>query len=289
MKKYDDPKEYKEALLSPHIIPQKIMKDITIPESVFKYRQFGDYLYDSLGGKVFFSLPSKINANDPDDCIVWIDKQKCVEHIMDICACEERLARYFYHMLAKNWINPYTDNKGKSHRGLQDMVKIGCFSTVHPEEKTDLMWKTFSNTGGYCIEYETKQECFYPANIIFLPVCYELDSRYDDTDYVLRIIDFLKEQLDKGIENPSLDESFVPQGYNHVLFKPSCYCGEYEWRVIVTCNRDTEYFDEQLINGGKKFMSKCIKCVYIRKDSVEEDAKKVIDYCSTNGIAIKEV
>ena len=69
--------------------------------------------------------------NDTCDCIVWIDEQKCVEHIMDTFACEENMARNFYYMLEKKWINPYTDDKGESHRGLQDRVKVGCFSTAY--------------------------------------------------------------------------------------------------------------------------------------------------------------
>ena len=289
--KYDDISLYKKALLSYDINPKEIIRDISIPESVFKYRSFKNrHLTDSLEGKFFFSLPSNINVNDPDDCVVWIDSQRCIQHIQQLWKCDLSVAAQIHSYLRKNWIEPGVDDSGNKRTGLQDKVKIACFTSVSPKSsESDIVWNSFAIDGGYCIEYKVRKELFYPQNIIFLPVCYDTNSetacndRYDDTDYVLRLIDCIYEQLNNGVKVPQLDQSFVAQGYNHTLFKPVRYSKEREWRIVVPCNRDGEYFDEMFLTGGKKYLASCMEKIYIGNGK-EEDIDIVIDYAQKHDI-----
>ena len=72
-KKYDDNKLYERALKTNTIKAIEIMRDITIPSSVFKYRSFGNYedegqqnwkenshWKDSMNGELFFSTPKDL-------------------------------------------------------------------------------------------------------------------------------------------------------------------------------------------------------------------------------------
>ena len=131
MEKFDDVKAYKEALLSDIYTPKMIMSNITIPEKVYKYRALNfDYLKDSLEGKVYFSLPSEINANDDDDCKVNVDEEKCIEYFMEQCNCSRVSAKEKFSIVNNHWII-----------GLQDKIKIGCFTTVVPSDSNaEYMW-----------------------------------------------------------------------------------------------------------------------------------------------------
>ena len=291
MEKYNDAESYRGALLSAGISPRKIMREITIPSTVFKYRSFeSGYLEDSLEGNVFFSLPSKINANDPDDCMVAVDEERCRQHLMKNYSRTESEAECIYKMLKERWLDSH-DEDGKMVCGLQDQVKIGCFTTVHPQApESEEMWKTFSGGNGYCMEYETEEKIFYPGAILFLPVCY--DSRYDDTEDVLRMMDFIAGKLSSGVEQPELDASFVPHAYNHVLFKPGRYHVEKEWRIIVPRERDAEYFDDIYPTGGKKQMRDCVRRIYV-KNSVagevsEREAARVRALSQEKGFEVVE-
>ena len=100
---------------------------------------------------------------------------------------------------------------------------------------------------------------------------------------MLRLIDCIYEQLNNGVKVPQLDQSFVAQGYNHTLFKPVRYSKEREWRIVVPCNRDGEYFDEMFLTGGKKYLASCMEKIYIGNGK-EEDIDIVIDYAQKHDI-----
>ena len=79
-KKYDNLDEYKMAVLSDCIKSTDIMKKITLPQSVYKYRRFdAQYLKESLDGNVFFSNPIDMNVNDPYDCKMKFDTKKILK------------------------------------------------------------------------------------------------------------------------------------------------------------------------------------------------------------------
>lgn len=130
---------------------------------------------------------------------------------------------------------------------MQDTVKIGCFTKVAPN--SNYMWEEFADNGkGDCVEYKVQKNFFYPDNVVFMPVCYD-ELPYDNTDYVIRIIDLVLEKIDKG-EKTDLDGSFVPKAYNRTIFKLDRYEREEEWRVIIPCNRYDDYFDNNMAKGG---------------------------------------
>lgn len=254
MKKFDDVKEYRKALISHDYTSKMIMNNITIPNKVYKYRSLNpDYLKDSIEGKVYFSLPSEINANDDDDCKVNVDENKCIEYLMMKLKKPQSVAKNIFNCINSKWIEK-----------LQDTIKIGCFTKVAPG--LNYMWEEFADNGkGYCVEYDVYENIFYPDNVVFLPVCYDR-MPYDNTDFVIRIIDWVLEKMDKG-EKTDLDASFVPKAYNRTIFKLDKYKREEEWRVIIPCNRYENYFDNNMSNGGIKDMRISVSAVYVRKDS----------------------
>ena len=61
MKKFDDVKEYRKALISHDYTSKMIMNNITIPNKVYKYRSLNpDYLKDSIEGK--WSSPVRLDT-----------------------------------------------------------------------------------------------------------------------------------------------------------------------------------------------------------------------------------
>ena len=243
------------------------MEQISIPQKVYKYRSIqSNHLEDSLQGKMYFSRPSKINANDPNDCKVNIDKGKCVQFLMGLYKCKRNCAESFYTKIEENWIQEGIAEDGTKRLGLQDTIRIACFTTIEPNSpESKNMWDEFGDGTGYCIEYEVTEDIFYPCTIVFLPVCYAMDKVYDDTDYVIEMMRYLKLKSDNG-EKPQLNERFVARGYNHTLFKPSKYRNEKEWRIVIPANRYSCYFDENREDGGYKFMKQAIKKIYTRKE-----------------------
>lgn len=74
---YDNLEEYRKAVLSDSIKSSDIMKNTTLPESVYKYRKFDiQYLKESLGGNMFFSKPTDMNVNDSYDCKMEFDEKE---------------------------------------------------------------------------------------------------------------------------------------------------------------------------------------------------------------------
>lgn len=79
-KMYDDLDKYKNAVLSDCIKSRDIMKEITLPKSVYKYRKFDiQYLKESLDGNVFFSNPIDMNVNDSCDCKVKFNTKEMLK------------------------------------------------------------------------------------------------------------------------------------------------------------------------------------------------------------------
>ena len=198
--KYDEEAFYKKALLSPYINPHDMMKDITIPDSVFKYRSFGSYndniwtenpyWREALSGEVFFATPKSFNSNDPIDCQLSIDLVQFVKRVMDkdISNNPEAIKK------AENIFEQYIDD-------LQTNKRIGCFTTVNCTNRE--MWDNpyfGSNGEGDCIEYRTDKEFFSPENILLLKIVYD-DNEYDATELMVQLKDFENSEIAKVRES----------------------------------------------------------------------------------------
>ena len=250
--KYNEEAFYKKALLSPYINPRDMMKDITIPDSVFKYRSFGSYndniwtenpyWRESLRGEVFFATPKSFNSNDPIDCRLSIDFVQLAKRVMDkdISNNPEAIKQ------AENIFEQYID-------ALQTNKRIGCFTTVDCTNRE--MWDDpyFGKNGeGYCIEYRTEKELFYPENIAFLKVVYD-DNEYDATELMVQL---------KNFENSEIARvKTVCLRYNPFLFKKKKFEKECEWRIIIPENRYESYFGAE--NTYIKNMSSLVKAIYL--------------------------
>lgn len=249
---YDSSFYYKNALCSSIVTNKEIMSKISIPSTVFKYRSFDSiYTEASLQGLVYFQKPSLINANDPQDCRIFVD----MDHFINTISIEKSNESEAKDIV-DNWL-----------RYVRDSCRVGCFSTICPASRDAryMWWQFASNGDGYCIEYEVSEEKIYPGSIIFLPVyyCYK---KYDATAYIEKMFLYLKKLELQGLP-PKLDERFVAEGYNHVLFKTQGYIREKEWRSIIVSETHRDYFDR---GEGLKDLSSSVKKIYIHSGKIKE-------------------
>jgi hypothetical protein len=267
--KYDNEKDYKEAIYSYMISSKQIMKEIKIPKSVFKYRSFGKlvdgkvddsgtFWKESLDGKFHFSNPGEFNKNDENDCVLKIDEIKALEIIYG--QSYEKLKRSPKQL--EELMKAIADIKGS----FRERVRVGCFTGCDYTNK--FMWDQDLFSGpkntGYCIEYNVYEELFYPGTIIFLKVLYD-DIRYDATkSYAYTIIGNSKFELIKTRNKQKID--FLGMGintvYNSTLIKPHQYTNENEWRIIIPINRFEKYFGNSTVNCNKDFSS-AMKAIYL--------------------------
>lgn len=233
-KMYDDINEYKKAVLSDCIKPWDIMKEITLPDCVYKYRKFDvQYLKKSLDGEMFFSSPADMNVNDSHDCQINFNKREVLKTMCPEHTSDEEL-EYSIHSNPEviktfnEWIE-----------GFQSQLRVGCFTTCdcsHIE-----MWDNqyFGDEHkGYCIKYKVDPSYFYPNTIVFLKVLYD-DKGFDATDAMKNFIEWLKAGQSYCDEKV---EKMCCLGHNHTLFKSEKYKDEEEWRIIIPKNRFSDYF-----------------------------------------------
>lgn len=280
--KYDNNNKYLQALKDPNIKHKMIMKELTFPNVVYKYKSFGkekngewkefQYWKSTMEGDSFFSLPEQFNSNDPKDCIIEINYEKFVRvNFPGVAINKNKIGK------AKGIFEDYT-------RTLQHTARVGCFTDVSP--LNNQMWdnKHFGSNGeGYCIEYNVKKEFFYPSNIIFLKVVYE--GRYDATDLMISLAQNITKNPPISLEDHCL-------AYNPFLFKPYDYKEEHEWRMIIPQNRYNDYFDNP--DESIKKMASIINAIYLgpnykRIPGWEEKRAYAISVASKNGFSIFEM
>ena len=234
-KMYDDSDEYKKVVLSDYIKSNEIMKEITLPKSVYKYRKFDtQYLKESLDGNVFFSNPIDMNVNDPCDCKVQFDTKEVLKTMFPRANREVRRK----HSEAIKELEKYK-------KSLQGALRVGCFTTCDCSQIE--MWDNQyfgDNHKGYCIKYKVEPTHFYPDTIIFLKILYD-NCGFNATDAIKNFVKWEKLES-RGMQDSAIYKmragKMVCLGHNHALFKPEDYKNEKEWRIIIPNNRNVEYF-----------------------------------------------
>lgn len=278
-------KMYEDLIFSEQETCPNIMKKVDIPSSVFKYRCFcrntGDgieedpYWRESMDGIVFYSLAKDFNRNDPEDCKLEYNKKAIRNEIIKQLGCKGRTS---YQLNKK-----IDDLMGNYISSIRDNFRIGCFTSVSPEEW--YMWDNVNfggNHTGYCIEYCTSKDTMFPGRMIFLPVLYD-KTRYDSTN---AICNFIR----NGGKVDAIN--VISLIYNFSLIKLDKYIQEKEWRLIVTCNRYCEYFNVD--KKTKINFSNIIKAIYLGKDykKYDLDGKKykyALDICMSRNIPLYEM
>lgn len=230
---YDNPVEYRKAMLNDQITPREIMENITLPQYVYKYRKYDTrYLKESLDGKMYFSSPADMNYNDPDDCKIKFDDEEVLRSILHGKISEENQSSH--------------DKLKEYQKSLQKQLRIGCFTTCDCSRME--MWDNpdFGDKNrGYCIKYKVEPKYFYPDKLIFLKMIYD-DNGFDATD-LMKNLNEIRESEEKG--HPYCQEKYIMKmvclAHNHTLFKPVKYMNEEEWRIIIPINRVQTYFEKK--------------------------------------------
>ena len=248
--KYDNKKAYKWFLCNKSTKVVDLMKNITMPKSVYKYRSFGafedhnwcenPYWKESMEGEVFFSSPRDFNSNDPNDCRlnvnvnVWLQKEfNCSKRGKIIEKAQKEMQGYI--------------------DSVQSNLRVGCFTTVDCCRSD--MWNDeyFGQNGmGYCVEYEVLPELFNPGRLVFLKVLYD-NAEFDATELICN--------LRRAGEDVQKTYQMICQGYAPFLIKPKKYSKEKEWRLIIPSNHFTGYFGRE--NCYKRNMSKAVRAIYL--------------------------
>ena len=275
--------EYKRQILDVNKSPKQIMKEIMMPQEVFKYRKFIDsnreqtYWKESMKGEMYFSLPTKFNSNDSNDCKMQYDKERVrKEYVREF---EEYRKKGDNEIIRNSW-----ECLEKIIIKIRENLKIGCFTVCSPENA--FMWENedFGGKGrGYCIEYAVNEDMFYPNTIKFLPVSY-MKNYIDMTEVIIDFIHNIK-SLEKA-------KILYANGYNFALSKLLKYKDEEEWRIIVPRNRYEEYFN--LDGKSKKDFSQVIKAIYLgtdykQIDNSEEYKKYALRVCEQKNIPLYEM
>lgn len=267
---YDDLDKYKNAILSDYIKSSDIMKEITLPKSVYKYRKFDtQYLKESLDGNVFFSNPIDMNVNDPYDCKVEFDTKEILKTMLS--GIPRRIRRQ--HPEWKHELEKY-------RKSLQGALRVGCFTTCDCSQIE--MWDNpyFGDKHkGYCIKYKVGSTHFYPDTIIFLKILYD-NCGFNATDAMNNFVEWEKLQregkYDSRIYNKRT-EKMICLGHNHALFKPEKYQNEKEWRIIIPNNRYVEYFGKEDVYT--KDFSPLMQAIYLGSEFRNTDKNgKMYEY-----------
>lgn len=284
---------YRAQILDNNISSHEIMKTITTPQRVFKYRKFVEpgnpdkmtFWKESLDGVMYFSLPNAFNSNDSDDCIFLFDKKKCKEKILELSGISKNKIGMFKTDVVMNAI--WNSFEQLIENNVRNNVKIGCFTIRGPEH--DYMWKSLefgAEHKGYCIEYEVDQSVFYPDPIVFMPVLYD-EVHVDMTDVIIDLI----EARWNG-EEIETRKTLMSNGYNFCLCKLLKYKDEFEWRMVITKNRWEEYFD--INQENKRDFSKNMKAIYLGADCkqlkhYEEYRDYAINVCKEKNIPLYQM
>lgn len=256
-KVYDDFAEYRKAVLSDCIKSSNIMKNITLPKSVYKYRKFNiQYLKKSLAGDMFFSNPVDMNVNDSYDCKMEFDEKEVFKTMFP--KEKDNILRKCPDI--SNILQEYKNS-------LQGALRVGCFTTCDCSKVE--MWDNpyFGDKHkGYCIRYKVEPKYFYPNTIVFLKVLYD-NRGFDATDAMKNFVEWVKLEQ-RGMTNSQCYQAraakMVCLGHNHTLFKPEKYKPEAEWRIIIPQNRYVEYFGSEGL--FTKDFSSLMQAVYLGSD-----------------------
>lgn len=170
----------------------------SMPDSLFKYRRFDDYLSDNLKGIIYRSKVS--DFNDPFDCLVNFDIDRFI--LSDIG--KRKLKEKFPIV---NWddIGDVRDLKMEIIQGFQKDIRVACFSETFD---SILMWSHYAqNHSGYCIEYDMNK---VSTGHNFFPIIYS-SERNDITEEMI--------------------ENQYTVGLRSILYKALEWEYEKEWRV----------------------------------------------------------
>lgn len=253
-------KEYRELIEDDSISAVELMKRISVPDTVYRYRRLGaednEHIWveakhweDDVNGVCMFSLPCSFNKNDPYDCSVNFDKTVIAKYMF---RNYNRKLRRIASSKSKKQLDEYIES-------LQKTMLVGCFSTNPPDSCS--MWDdpNFGDIGrGICIEYAVDDDNFRPDNLAFLPVLYD-DNRYDNTEAMKAVSDYAENNNDINAQR-----RMVCLGYGHTLIKPLKYEKEQEWRLVIPLRDDKAHLDYFNVNNESKrdFIS-AIKAIYI--------------------------
>lgn len=246
-------KEYEKKIVAPNISYGNIKKYISsyMPQKLYRYRKFDEYLENNLSGEIYFSFPSEFN--DPFDSAIEIDYITYgLNYLKNVNRRELESLLEKEPQLKQLLENHYWD----TYKNFKNNVRIACFTT---SQKNTLMWSHYAeNHSGYCIEYDTKNIMF--KNMV-LPVIYK-NERYDCTQCLIT-----------KSKNISI---------NAILFKDEVWKYEHEWRAFGTA----DYFTE---NKNPVKLINTISAIYIGAISEQKNIKKVAqlqEIAKKNGIPV---
>ena len=268
-------KEYRRLIEDNEHKAKDISQILKTPEKVYRFRRFGSknkdgnwqespFWEDDVKGICKFSVPSKFNKNDSDDCKVYFDKEVILKkYIPDVLSKYGRITnrkeRRAIQSKGKKGLEEYRET-------LQTTMKVGCFTAVDYTNKD--MWYDpyFGDSGrGICIEYTVDRDNFNPDELSFLPVLYD-DEHYDNTEAIKAVIDYAESKRN-GINNECAASRMVYQGFGHTLIKHTRFEKEHEWRLVIPIREDgahNHYFNVD--RDSKRDMTSAISAIYLGPD-----------------------
>lgn len=248
--------------------------------SLFRYRNINDYTISAFkNDEIFGSCPSTFN--DPYDSILSYNTSQLLKHIFD---------KYKSINFPKDQLKETAErfvNEVFSNRNVQDVFAIASLSV---DINNETMWAHYaSNAKGFALEYsyieleatinahnqvtiEMAKEFLqntginlqtsdgYEIEKSIAPVVYE-DSKNVATDYMIEIIDYTFESMNKNItikqflENIYLDFSkssdYRKLLSNSLFLKKKLWQYEKEWRLIGYNNNFLLGNQSRFVNFGK--------------------------------------
>lgn len=293
---------YQEALLSPEISWENVMRGIPIPSRLYKYQSFyktdgteNEHWMGNIGGQFHMSLGCEFE--DINDCKPFFNKNSICSYIVKFL--EEMNAKYNVkdgiineiHALSNDWFKSITEN-------YQKMIRIGCFTNRNDYEE---MWQKYgAMKKGYCIEYDTSKNKLFQLST--LPVLYQ-DHPYDSS---LTFANSLILESNRKGKHHTIEENleiFAPiyekllkTAYIPLFIKQrSLWEFEHEYRMFLLKNRNVQdgmLRSEKYLDGNNNIdLAQAINAVYLgeqfeKNNNADELRNRIARICRENDIAL---
>ncbi len=280
---YEERKKFWETLTNVDDVDwlygyQEIMKTISYPKYLYRYRSIDDYSLDNLRtNTLYFSRAS--DFDDPFDSYIHVNKEKIFSNIETIFSSKDNIEiikntskqilgndeKYenFINSYNFNSMIDYFENATANWRALvQHSVRAACFSE---DETNRALWLKYGNNHkGFCLMYDlndindvicyNKEKCQDCSNMIIpklYPVYYS-KNKFDATKYIeYRIALSVEKGLMrinnsyKNIISDSINKTYSAMNWwteRISLIKEYDHNPDKEWRLLAYDESDRAFY-----------------------------------------------
>lgn len=268
-------KTYKEALFDANIYLEELIKDVEIPQKLYKFQGFyspagieNEFWKRNIQGEFHFSLASEFE--DKADCNPDIDGKKVLEQLRNsLQLISQNCKKEKIDEIISELENSMGNNINTIKKNFQNNIRIGCFTDDFQNEE---MWRKYADDfRGFCIEYDTDKEELFSNSM--LPILYTQDTFDISIPYIDAILLACfpgKDDEDKIDKFEVYYKKILKMTYAPVFIKETKWEFEKEYRMFLLNNMNTKdgliKMQNKLDDNYNINLSNAIKTIYLGKN-----------------------